>query len=98
MDGAALASIHSAFAQPVTWQQDGVSVDVTAVPFNAHGDDPIGVGMSVRQKGYEVPYSSLPFEPRYGDIITQSGRAWRIIDVMEYDEAEAWRVQVESAE
>lgn len=99
MDAAALADIHSAFAQPVSWQQDAVSVDVTAIPFNDRGDDPIGVGASVRKKGFEVPYSSLPFEPRYGDILTEteSGHTWRVIDYMDYDEALAWRVQVESA-
>ncbi len=98
MDAAALADIHSSFAQPVTWQQDSASVSVTAVPFNARGDDQIGVGMSVRQRGYEVQLADLPFEPRYGDVITDSGKLWRVIDVMEYEEANAWRVQVESAE
>lgn len=97
MDAAALADIHSAFAQPVSWQQDAVTVAVSAVLFNARGDDPIGVGMSVRQRGYEIPVADLPFEPRYGDRITDAGKVWRVIDVMDYEEAEAWRVQVESA-
>lgn len=98
MDAAALADIHSAFAQPVSWQQDAVSVNVTAIAYNARGDDQIGVGMSVRQKGYEVSQASLPFDPRHGDIITDDGLSWRVIDVMDYAEATAWRVQVESAE
>lgn len=97
MDAAALADIHSAFAQPVSWQQDALTVNVTAIAYNARGDDQIGVGMSVRQRGYEVAQSSLPFEPRYGDIITDDGLTWRVIDVMDYAEATAWRVQVESA-
>lgn len=98
MDAAALADIHAAFAQPVTWRQDGTIVDVSAVLFNGHGDDPIGVGMSVRRRGYEVRKADLPFDPRSGDNITDSGQQWRVIDVMEYDEAAAWRVHVESAE
>ena len=98
MDAAALADIHAAFAQSVAWEHDSFVVDVPAVPFNARGDDQIGVGMSVRQRGYEVRKCDLPFEPVYGDIITDADKQWRVIDVMEYDEANAWRVQVESAE
>ena len=98
MDAAALADIHSAFAQPVSWQQDAATVNVTAIAFNARGDNQIGVGMSVRQRGYEVTQASLPFVPRHGDIIIDDGLSWRVIDVMDYAEATAWRVQVESAE
>lgn len=97
-DAEMLADIHAAFAEPITWQQDSTIVSVTAVPFDAGGDDQIGVGMSVRQRGYEVQLADLPFEPRNGDIITDNGRSWRVIDAMEYEEACAWRVQVEIAE
>lgn len=97
MDIAALNDIHAAFGEPISWQQDSAQMNVAAVVLNAGGDDPIGDGMSVRQRGYEVQKSDLPFEPRHADIITDSGQQWRVIDVMEYDEANAWRVQVESA-
>jgi hypothetical protein len=95
MDTAALNDIHAAFAQPISWQQDAAQVNAVAVVFNARGDDPIGDGMSVRQRGYEIQQNALPFEPRNGAIITDAGTQWRVIDVMEYDEARAWRVQVE---
>jgi hypothetical protein len=95
MDMSALSDIAAAFAQPVTWQQNGQTVPAAAVAFNTRGDDPIGTGNSVRQRGFEIPKASLPFEPANGDLITDDGQQWRVIDVMDYDEARAWRVQVE---
>jgi hypothetical protein len=97
MDISALSDIAAAFAQPVTWnQKSGLSNYATsAVAFNARGDDPIGTGNSVRQRGYEIPKASLPFQPANGDTITADGQQYRVIDVMDYEEARAWRVQVE---
>lgn len=95
MDLSALTDIAAAFSQPVTWTQNPTVVNVRAVLFNARGDDPIGTGMSVRQRGYEIPQAALPFEPKNGDVISDAGQDWRVIDVMDYEEALAWRVQVE---
>jgi hypothetical protein len=95
MDISALSDIAAAFAQPVTWKQNAQTVATKAVAFNARGDDPIGTGNSVRQHGYEIPKVSLPFQPANGDTITDDGQQYRVIDVMDYEEARAWRVQVE---
>jgi hypothetical protein len=95
MDISALSDIAAAFAQPVTWKQNAQTVPAQAVAFNARGDDPIGTGNSVRQRGYEIPKASLPFQPANGDTITDDGQQYRVIDVMDYEEARSWRVQVE---
>jgi hypothetical protein len=88
----ALSAIHGAFAQPVTWHQQGeAEVTCTAVLFHGAESD----YSSVRRRGYEVPLSSLPFKPKNGDIVLDDGVAWRVIEVIDYDEAKAWRVFVD---
>ena len=72
-------------------------LDAVLMPFHDAGDDPIGVGRSVRQKGYEVRKADLPFAPVNGDLIICEGCDWRVIDMMDYEEADAWRVFVEKA-
>ena len=94
-DVAALAAIHDTFCVAAVWHQDGQAVSVTVVPFHSAGDDPFGVGGSVRRKGFEIPVAQIAFRPRNGDQIDVSGVLWRVIDVMEYEEALAWRVMVE---
>jgi hypothetical protein len=97
-DLAALQAIHDAFAVPVEWTQGSTVVsDISAIAFHDPGDDPIGVGRSVRQKGFEARKSDLPFEPALDDQIDDAGVIWRVIDVMDYEEAAAWRVMVEKA-
>lgn len=97
-DAAALQAIHDAFAVAADWTQ-GASVisEIRIVPFHDAGDDPIGVGRSVRQKGYEVRKADLPFVPANDDVIDAEGKIWRVIDMMDYEEADAWRVMVEKA-
>ena len=97
-DSAALKAIHDAFAVSAEWMQGSdVVADISIVPFHDAGDDPIGVGRSVRQKGYEVRKADLPFNPVNGDLIICEGSDWRVIDMMDYEEADAWRVFVEKA-
>jgi hypothetical protein len=98
VDAAALADIRAAYEQPVDWSQDGTTiVGVMGTLFHQGGDDPFGTGGSVRRRGYEVPVALLPFRPRNGDQIVDAGEAWRVIDVVDYEEALAWRVMVERA-
>lgn len=95
----ALAAIHTAFARAVEWRQDGQNaLNCTAVKFTPRAEHlPFSDGGSLASRGYEVPQTSLPFRPRRGDTITDAGTTWRIIQVQEYDIAEAWRVHVERA-
>jgi hypothetical protein len=96
MSSAALASIHAAFAQSVSWRQDGESpFDCTAILFHGIPNSHYDAGSSVRKRGYEVQTSALPFRPRNGDLVIDDGTAWRVIEVIDYDEAEAWRVYVD---
>ena len=95
MDSAGLAAIHAAFAVDIEWLQDGVAIQTSAIPFHAAGDDPIGVGLSVRQKGFEVRRADIAFKPQSGAEIEAEGVVWRVIDVIDYEEADAWRVMVE---
>jgi hypothetical protein len=88
----ALSAIHTAFAQPVTWQQQG-EADVTCTAVLSHAAE--SDYSSVRRRGYEVPVADLPFRPRNGDIVLDAGAAWRVIEVIDYDEAKAWRVFVD---
>lgn len=94
---AALLAIHRAFAVDAEWDQGSTPVALTVVPFHGAGDDPIGVGHSVRQKGFEVRKADLPTRPTSSDRITVDGAVWAVIDVMDYEEADAWRVMVERA-
>jgi hypothetical protein len=88
----ALSAIHTAFAQPVTWQQQG-ETDVTCTAIVFHGGE--SEFSTVRRRGYEVPVADLPFKPKNGDLVIDGGTAWRVIEVIDYDEASAWRVFVD---
>lgn len=97
LPASSLADIHAAFALPVTWRQEGEApVECTAVPFHDPGDR--GFGRSVGRKGFEVPKELLPFEPENDDIVVDGTDVWRVIEVINYREANAWRVFVEEAE
>lgn len=97
-DAQALAAIHAAFAEPADWQQDSLApVACTVVPFHAPGELAFGRGTSAGRKGFEVPKTALPFRPINGDIVTVDTVVWRVIEVIDYREASAWRVFVEEA-
>ena len=102
-DLAMLDDLHLAFSEdlPALWEQDGTSVPgVTLIEIHDAADLPYGQRGSVRQLGYEVRKSSLPFEPRQDDIISLAegaGPFYRVVEVQPYPEADAWRVWVEEA-
>jgi hypothetical protein len=88
----ALLAIHRTFEQPVTWQQQG-EADLACTAILFHGGE--SEFSTVRRRGYEVPVTALPFKPKNGDIVIDSSTAWRVIEVINYDEVSAWRVFVD---
>jgi hypothetical protein len=91
------AGIHAAFADPISYRQQGQSaVDCTAVVYFPDADDlPSSGGGSISARGYELPQAYLSFAPRKGDVITEGAASWRVIQVMRHDAASAWRLAVE---
>lgn len=94
-----LDAINAAFAGPVTYAQGAtVLADVPAIPMNNAGAGLFGDGGNIRQRGYEIQWADLPgLTPVNGDLITDDGQQWRVLEVINYREAAAWRLPVEEA-
>lgn len=92
-----LADNRAEFAGPVTFTQGAtVRPDVDAVPMNGAGAGLYGDGGNIRQRAFEIGWDKLPgITPKNGDLIDDGDTVWRVIEVINYREAAAWRLPVE---
>lgn len=91
--------IHDAFATvTLTYTPSaGPAVPgIAAIPMDWRGDDPLGDGRSVRQRGYEIRKAAVTGKPQNGAAITIGSAQFRVIEVEDRAEAGAWALWVES--
>jgi hypothetical protein len=96
----ALARIHRRFAKPVRYTGAGLTY-ATIWAVRSHG--PAGFVMddqSPRQLTFEIRKADLPGIPNEGDKLVESdghGKSWSVIEYLDLDDVDAWRVTVKAA-
>ena len=96
---AAADEIHAAFADVTIALQPKIGPMITGIPAVAldfSGDDPLGEGRSVSQRGFEVQYSALDERPVNGTTVIVDDEQLRIIEVDDRDAVGAWWLMVEA--
>lgn len=95
----AAADIHAEFAGRVRYTGAGVADQaIGAVKANRAADPFQGAGSTTRQTSFEILYADLPQRPGKNDVIVENdgaGRRWRVFDVTDRDDVNAWVVLVE---
>lgn len=95
-DAAALA-LHRAFAKPVRFTMRNFA-DLQVHAVRTHG--PAGLtfdDQSARELSFEIRKEDLPKRPVEGNTLTENdgaGPCWQVIEVIDLDEVDAWRVVV----
>lgn len=94
------AAIHAAFAEPVRYTGAGVTdAPIAAVRSDDAAAAFQGPGMSARQKWFEIRYADLPNRPANGEQLVDAngaGASFRVIEVEDHDDIDAWWVFVEA--
>lgn len=96
---AAARAIHRAFAKLVHYTAAGVP-PISVLAVRAHGA--AGVLMddqTARQLSFELRKEDVPAKPREGDGVSENNGAgphWRVIETLDLDDVDAWRVVVAS--
>jgi hypothetical protein len=94
---AAARAIHRAMAKPVRYTMRNHSM-LPVLAVRTHG--PAGVFMedqTARQLTFEIRKEDLPGRPVKGNELTEddgNGVCWRVIEVVDLDDVDAWRVVV----
>lgn len=93
----ALAAIHAAFSVSVDYTGTGLS-EAGLAAVRTQGEAPVFAGdISVRERGYEIRRADLSRRPIDGDTVTDAGTDYRVIEVIDRDDVDAWVVMVEAA-
>lgn len=96
MFAAALAAISKTFAITITYRFEGQEVEAKAVLYHPPASELDGLGgATARSRGYEIARAGFALTPRNGAQIVENGVIWRVIEVIDYEEASAWRLMVE---
>lgn len=94
-----LAAIHTAFARPVTFTGGGVTnAAIGAVLSVKPAPAFLGPGQTIRQRTYEIRKADVAQQPVKGATLVDEGTSWRVIEVTDRADVEAWLLGVERAE
>ena len=94
---AAARAIHRAMAKPVRYTMPGHNM-LSILAVRTHGA--AGVLMQdegARSLSFEIRKEDLPARPSYGDTLIEgngAGARWSVVEVVNLDEVDAWRVVV----
>jgi len=99
-EAAALAALQEQFGSLVTYTGAGLNGSfVQTIKSDAPGLIAQGFDGRARQVSFEVPKSALPTKPANGDrILDADQQAWRVTDVTDRGDVEAWLLVVEEAQ
>lgn len=92
------AAIHAEFAVEVVYAAAALRPDGIVPAVRTQAGAPVfGDVQSVRQRAYELQMADLTRRPIDGDTVTDAGTDYRVIDVIDRDDVDAWVVMVEAA-
>ncbi|MEO1221583.1 MAG: hypothetical protein AAFY42_09590 [Pseudomonadota bacterium] len=98
---ASVAALHAAFAKPVKYTGAGVfETTIMAVRTHAKAGVFMDDQQTVRKVSFEILKSALPEQPAKGNRIVQNdgaGPEWRVTEVGDSDEVDAWEAFVAKA-
>ena len=102
---AALADIHSVFAQEVLYTGGGLTDEaIAAVESDDAAADFMGTGDGLRSRSYEIRFAAWTAagalgEPEKDDLLTDAeGAVWTVIDPVRRSDIAAWVLMVEEYE
>lgn len=95
---AALAAMRDVLGEEVRYSGAGLSDDpVIAIRSDVPADEFQGPGATARRVSYEIARSALPQRPGKSDLIVDGDDQWRVNDVTERRDVDAWVLTVEKA-
>ena len=94
-----LAAIRAAFGEPVDYQHaaGGVITGLSVIWSDVAGDPFQGPGNTTRHITAEIEMLSVPGRPTIQTRLTRKGVEWKVIQVVDRDDVEAWVVTLEKA-
>lgn len=96
---AALAAIHAAFADPITYDGAGLDAgEITAVFSEMEAGQFMGPGKTAKRVVFEVQFEDLPGAPAKGDTIVHETGSWTVIDIDPRRDVQAYWLSVEEAD
>lgn len=94
----ALAAIHGAFADPITYTGAGLTEGAITAVYSDVAADPFGPTKAAeRHVTFEIPAALLPSDPDKGNLIVHSTGNWSVIDVVKRRDIGCWVLGVEIA-
>ena len=96
----ALTSIRAAFGEPVDYLPSSSAAlipDLNVVWSDVAGEPFQGPGNTTRHVSAEIYVGDVPGRPTKETRLTRKGITWKVIQVVDRDDVEAWVVTLEKA-
>ena len=95
-EAAGLAAIRALYAEPIVYTGAGLAgAAISAIPSNTAAGPFQGPADTIHEQTFEIARSLLPQRPAKTDTLVHGGVTWKVINVDERLDVDAWVLAVE---